>query len=150
MIPGLGRSPGGGNDNQLQKFHGRRTPAGYSPWGRERVRHRLVAKQRCMYADICVCVHVCVCVCVCVHQYIHTQRHTYIHIYDFSCVQNSKDYSLKQVRHFHNSFKRLLFKNGNSLEQMTGNHSSLQLTWRKLSNSWKFRHSSRNLAQKWA
>ena len=95
-----------------------------SPWGRKRGRHKLVTKQQCMYTDICVC--------VCVHQYIHTQRLIYIytHIYDSSCVLNSKDYSLKQVRHFHNSFKRLLFKNGNSLEQMTGNHSSLQLTWR--------------------
>ena len=144
MIPGLGRSPGGGNGNQLQKLHGRRTPAGYSPWGRERVGHRLVAKQRCMDADICVCVRVCTPI------YTHTEAYIHTYIYDFSCAQNSKDYSLKQVRHFHNSFKRLLFKNGNSLEQMTGNHSSLQLTWRKLSNSWKFRHSSRNLAQKWA
>ena len=37
-IPGLGRSPGVGNGNTLQyscleKFHGQRSLAGYSPWG---------------------------------------------------------------------------------------------------------------------
>ena len=37
-IPGSGRSPGEGNDNQLQysfsgKSHGQRSLAGYSPWG---------------------------------------------------------------------------------------------------------------------
>ena len=39
-IPGLGRSPGGGNGNPLQyscleKSHGRRSLAGCSPWGRK-------------------------------------------------------------------------------------------------------------------
>ena len=38
-IPGLGRSPGGGHGNPLQyscleKPHGQRSLAGYSPWGR--------------------------------------------------------------------------------------------------------------------
>ena len=36
LIPGSGRSPGGGNGNPLQyswKFHGQRILAGYSPWG---------------------------------------------------------------------------------------------------------------------
>ena len=37
-ISGLGRSPGGGHGNPLQyscleKHHGQRTLAGYSPWG---------------------------------------------------------------------------------------------------------------------
>ena len=36
-IPGLGRSPGGGNGSPLQyscrEFHGQRSLAGYSPWG---------------------------------------------------------------------------------------------------------------------
>ena len=36
-IPGLGRSPRGGNGNPLQyscqEFHGQRSLAGYSPWG---------------------------------------------------------------------------------------------------------------------
>ena len=37
-IPGLGRSPGAGNDNPLQFYclenpHGQRSLAGYSPWG---------------------------------------------------------------------------------------------------------------------
>ena len=37
-IPGLGRSPGGGNDNPLQysclgKSHGQKRPTGLSPWG---------------------------------------------------------------------------------------------------------------------
>ena len=39
-IPGLGRSPGGGNDNPLQyscleKSHVQRILAGYSPWSHE-------------------------------------------------------------------------------------------------------------------
>jgi len=36
-IPGSGRSPGGGNGNPVflpGKFHGQRSLAGYSPWGR--------------------------------------------------------------------------------------------------------------------
>ena len=38
LIPGSGRSPGEGNGNPLQhswleKFHGQRSVAGYSPWG---------------------------------------------------------------------------------------------------------------------
>ena len=38
MIPGLGRSPGGGHGNPLpysclEKPHGRRSLEGYNPWG---------------------------------------------------------------------------------------------------------------------
>ena len=37
LIPGSGRSSGGGHDNPLQysclKSHGQRSLAGYSPWG---------------------------------------------------------------------------------------------------------------------
>ena len=38
LIPGLGRSPGGGHGNPLQYSclenpHGQRSLAGYSPWG---------------------------------------------------------------------------------------------------------------------
>ena len=38
LIPGSGRPPGGGNDQWLryyclEKFHGQRSLAGYSPWG---------------------------------------------------------------------------------------------------------------------
>ena len=36
-IPGLGRSPG--------KFHGQRSLAGYSPWGRKRAVNCLATKQ---------------------------------------------------------------------------------------------------------
>ena len=40
LIPGLGRSPGGGHGNPLQYSclenpHGQRSQAGYSPWGRK-------------------------------------------------------------------------------------------------------------------
>ena len=40
LIPGSGRSPGGGHDNSLQYSclenpHGQRSLAGYSPWGRK-------------------------------------------------------------------------------------------------------------------
>ena len=38
LIPGLGRFPGGGNDNPLQycleNLMDKRSLAGYSPWGR--------------------------------------------------------------------------------------------------------------------
>ena len=39
-IPGLGRSPGGGQDNPfqcscLENPHGQRSQMGYSPWGRK-------------------------------------------------------------------------------------------------------------------
>ena len=38
LIPGLGRSPGGGHGNPrqyscLENPHGQRSPVGYSPWG---------------------------------------------------------------------------------------------------------------------
>ena len=53
-IPGSGRSPGGGNGNPLTflpgEFHGQRSLAGYSPWGRT-VRHDWVGMHllsRCM------------------------------------------------------------------------------------------------------
>ena len=44
LIPGLGRSPGGGHGDPLQYSclenpHGQRSLAGYSPWGRKRVGH---------------------------------------------------------------------------------------------------------------
>ena len=50
-IPGLGRSPGEGNDNPLQYFlpgksHGQRSLVGYSPWRHRRVRHNLATKQQ--------------------------------------------------------------------------------------------------------
>ena len=40
LIPGLGRSPGGGHGNPLQYSclenpHGQRSLGGYSPWGRK-------------------------------------------------------------------------------------------------------------------
>ena len=40
LIPGLGRSPGGGHGNPLQDSclenpHGQRSLVGYSPWGRK-------------------------------------------------------------------------------------------------------------------
>ena len=51
LIPGLGRSPGGGHGNPLQYSclenpHGQRSLVGYSPWGCTRVRHNLVTKQQ--------------------------------------------------------------------------------------------------------
>ena len=53
-IPGSGRSPREGNGNPLQyscleKSHGQRSLAGYSPWGRKRVGHNWGNKQQqCM------------------------------------------------------------------------------------------------------
>ena len=44
VIPGLGRSPGGGNGTPIPVFfseesHGQRSLVGYSPWGSQRVGH---------------------------------------------------------------------------------------------------------------
>ena len=49
LIPGLGRSPGGGHGNPLQYSclenpHGQRSLAGYSPWSCERVGHAFATK----------------------------------------------------------------------------------------------------------
>ena len=71
MIPGLGRSPGGGNGNPLQYSglenpHGQRSLAGYSPWGRkeldtaEQLKHctatfkppPLVSEPSCLGSDL--------------------------------------------------------------------------------------------------
>ena len=47
LIPGTGRSPGGGNGNPLKySCHGQRTLVGYSPWG-YRVGHSLVTEHAC-------------------------------------------------------------------------------------------------------
>ena len=50
-IPGSGRSSGGGHGNPrqyswLENPHGERSPVGYSPWGRERVRHNLATERQ--------------------------------------------------------------------------------------------------------
>ena len=51
-IPGLRRSPGEGNGNQLQytchgqESHGQRSLASYSPWDHKRAGHNLVTKQQ--------------------------------------------------------------------------------------------------------
>ena len=50
LIPGSGRSPGGGNGNPLQYFclenpHGWRSLLGYGPWGHKRVGHNIVNKK---------------------------------------------------------------------------------------------------------
>ena len=53
LTPGSQRSPGEGNGNPLQysgECHGQRSLAGYSPWGRERVRQDLATEQQ-----QCVC-----------------------------------------------------------------------------------------------
>ena len=44
LIPGLGKSPGGGHGNPLQYSclenpHGEKRLMGYNPWGHKRVRH---------------------------------------------------------------------------------------------------------------
>ena len=45
MIPGLGRSPEGGHGNSLwysslENLHGKRSLAGYSPWGHKKLEPR--------------------------------------------------------------------------------------------------------------
>ena len=50
-IPGSGRSSGGGHGNPhqyswLENPHGERSPVGYSPWGRKRVRHNLATERQ--------------------------------------------------------------------------------------------------------
>ena len=54
LIPGLGRSPGGGHVNPLQYSclenpYGQKSLAGYSPRG-HRVGHDLLSHQECMHA----------------------------------------------------------------------------------------------------
>ena len=51
LIPGLGRSPAGGNWQPTpvflpEKSHGQRSLAGFSPWHRKRVGHDLATKQK--------------------------------------------------------------------------------------------------------
>ena len=55
LTPGLGRSPGEGNDNPnilAWKSHGQRSLVGYSPWGRKRVRNDLASKHQQYYLVI--------------------------------------------------------------------------------------------------
>ena len=51
MIPGLGRSPGGGHGSPLQysclESHGQKSLAGYSPWG-HKVGHDWATKDACI------------------------------------------------------------------------------------------------------
>ena len=69
---GWEESPGEGSGNPFQCFsHGQRSLAGYSPWGRKRVRHNLVTKQQ---------IYICVCACVCTYMYIY-YTYLYTHIY---------------------------------------------------------------------
>ena len=52
--PWLGRSPGGGNGNfniLAWRIPWTEEPAGYSPQGRERIRHNLATKQQQMLTD---------------------------------------------------------------------------------------------------
>ena len=48
LIPGSGRSPGGGNGNPLQdsSLENPVVRRAYSPWGHKRVRHNLATKQQ--------------------------------------------------------------------------------------------------------
>ena len=46
LIPGLKRSPGEGNGNPLQYSYLGNPMDSSSPWGHERVRHDVAAKQR--------------------------------------------------------------------------------------------------------
>ena len=56
-VPGLGRSPGGGNGNSLLGFpsillgksHGQRNLSGFGPQGLKRVRYDLVTKTTTAY-----------------------------------------------------------------------------------------------------
>ena len=45
-VPRSGRSPGEGNGNPLQKSHGQRSLASYSPWGRKGAGHVSVTKRQ--------------------------------------------------------------------------------------------------------
>ena len=45
LIPGLGRSPGGGNDNPLQ-YSCLGNPMDRGPWSHKRLRHNLGTKQQ--------------------------------------------------------------------------------------------------------
>ena len=56
LIPGLGRSPGGGNGNPLQyscmeNLHGQRRLVGYSPGGRQILDTAEVTEHTCIYVQ---------------------------------------------------------------------------------------------------
>ena len=55
-IPGLERSPGGGNGNPLQflpgESHGQRSLVDYSPWDQEELDTTEVAKCTCTYMNV--------------------------------------------------------------------------------------------------
>ena len=59
-IPGLGKSPGGGNGNPFsiqysvflpREFHGQRSLAGYSPWGHKELDTTEVTEYTCTHAS---------------------------------------------------------------------------------------------------
>ena len=91
-ILGLGRSPGEGNGNLLQhsclgKSHGRRSLAGYSPWGHKRVRCCLVTKQEqniypYIYMYICIYIYAYICM------YAYACMYTYacVRVYTYACM----------------------------------------------------------------
>ena len=75
LIPGLGRSPGGGHSNPLQYYclenpHGQRSLANYSPWGHEESDMIEQLSTEHIYVYVCEYIYMCVCVCVCVCVYI--------------------------------------------------------------------------------
>ena len=56
LIPMLGRSSGGGNGNPLQysclqKSHGHKSLAGYSPWDHKKVKHRWATEHAAMHNE---------------------------------------------------------------------------------------------------
>ena len=75
LIPGLGRSPGGGHGNPLlyscmENPHGQRSLVGYSPWGHKDLD---MTEQLSMRACAHTQTHT--------HTDIHTHTHTHTHIY---------------------------------------------------------------------
>ena len=62
LIPGSGRSPGEGHATHSsilawEKYHGQRSPVGYSPWGHQRARHDLATQQQLVHMYVCMPSH---------------------------------------------------------------------------------------------
>ena len=102
LIPGLGRSPGGGLGNPLQyscleNLCGQGSLAGYSPQGckesdmTEETQHTRTYVQ--MYTDICVCIYIYTHTHICVY-YRYTQMYTYICIHMYICIVGNPKISL--------------------------------------------------------
>ena len=70
LIPGSGRSPGGGHANPLQYPHGQRILVGCSPWGHKESDRTEATEHMCAHT----------------YTYTHTDRHTHTHTANMNLI----------------------------------------------------------------